>query len=86
MKKLEHIFLSYCYLSGSKAYGLFSDFVIMEYHLNVSSNLSVLIFTDLEKRLSFFLENHALRLELGFGGKKETFEFYGILKKNNRRD
>ena len=86
MKKLEHVFLSYCYLSGSKAYGLFSDFVIMEYHLNVSSNLSVLIFTDLEKRLSFFLENHALRLELGFGGKKETFEFYGILKKNNPRD
>ena len=74
-------------MSGSNANGLFSYFVIMENHLNVNSILSVvLIFTDLEKRWSFSLENHYLKLELEFGEKKEKFEFYGILKKNNPRD
>lgn len=52
----------------------------MENHLNVNSNLSVLIFTELEKRLSFSLENLSLKL---IWEKKEKFEFYGILKKKS---
>lgn len=66
-------------MSGSKAYGLFSDFVIMENHLNVNSNLSVLIFTELEKRLSFSLENLSLKLDLG--KKRKNLSFMVYLKK-----